>query len=256
MAFDPDNSGHPASVPPSYNQPVFHAPRRFVPVAVYGLIASNVLIFLLTGLGGGFMDTDSETLRRYGMLSAPDIWQGAWWRLATSMFLHAGVLHLGVNMWALKNLGEALEDMYGTPTFLVLYIGAGWTGSLASLMFTGMSVGASGAIFGLAGAWLAIALRRRAYFKAFGSQVLMVIGINLAIGLSMSGIDNYAHLGGLLGGFLLGCALPNSLPEFKAGWRWPAALLLLVLFGALTPLAVHFSRLHLGSIFGLPGEIG
>ncbi len=262
MAFDPDRSTYPPNVPPGDNTrgdvysppPGYYRPspprRRFVPVAVYGLIAVNALIFALTGLSGGLMDTNGETLHRFGMLYAPDIWGGAWWRLLTAMFLHAGLLHIVFNMWALRNLGVALEEIYGTPNFLLLYFGAGWAGSLASLMFTGASVGASGAIFGLAGAWLAIALRRRAYFKAFGGQVLMVIVINLAIGFSMSSfIDNNGHLGGLFGGFLLGCLLPNRLPEFSGQWRRPAAILLLVSFLMLTPLAVRISRQHLQPSF-------
>ncbi|HVF11384.1 MAG TPA: rhomboid family intramembrane serine protease [Abditibacteriaceae bacterium] len=215
--------------------------REFVPFVVYGLMAANIVVFVLTGLNGGFFDTAGETLHRFGMLYAPDILEGQWWRLASAMFLHAGLLHIAINMWALKNLGEELEHIYGPAIFLLLYLGAGWVGALASLMFTGASVGASGAIVGLAGAWLAVALRNRRYFQEFGQQVLVVIAINLFIGFSaQSLIDNNGHIGGLIGGFLLGLILPNRLPEFREGrWRWPAAVALVLLFLAATPLAMR-----------------
>jgi len=236
MNYSSDTSSYPSESPP------VEPARGFVPFVVYGLMAANVLMFLLTALGGGFIDTNDETLHRYGMLYTPDILQGQWWRLGSAMFLHAGIIHIAFNMWALKNLGEELEQIYGPAVFLLLYLGAGWVGSLASRMCTGAAVGASGAIFGLGGAWLAIALRNRRYFQEFGQQVLTVIGINLLIGFSSSMIDNNGHIGGLIGGFLLGLALPNRLPEFRsARWRWPVAAALLILFLAATPIAMRLA---------------
>ena len=225
------------------------APDRFRPYAVYALIACNALMFLLSGSRGGWGDTDSETLFRFGSLFAPAIWQGQWWRLASAMFLHGGILHFGLNMWAVHNLGGELERIYGARNFLLLYFGAGWLGGLASLIWSGNSVGASGAIFGLAGAWLAISLKNKAYFKAFGTQVLGVVLINLVIGFQLgANIDNYAHVGGLVGGFLLGNVLPNRLPEFRASrQRWIAAGALLFLIFAATPLAVKISQNVLGA---------
>ena len=229
-----------------------HEPEP-VPYVVYTLMGVNILIFLLTGLSGGLGNTNLATLDRYGMLYAPEVWQGQWWRLLTAMFLHGGLMHIAFNMWALRNLGKDLEFIYGRAAFLVLYLGAGWMGSLASLAFAHDlegSVGASGAIFGLAGAWLAIALRRRSYFQSFGGQVLTIVIINLFIGYSPgSHIDNNGHLGGLVGGFILGCLLPNRLPEFRARqWRWPAAIAAACCFLALTPLAAHLSKAHLSQL--------
>ncbi|MBV9866645.1 MAG: rhomboid family intramembrane serine protease [Abitibacteriaceae bacterium] len=224
--------------------------REPVPMVVYTLMGINILMFVLTGLLGGLVDTNTATLHRFGMLFAPDVWQGQWWRLLTAMFLHGGLMHIVFNMWALRNLGKELEYIYGPAAFLVLYLGAGWMGSLASLVFAHTiigSVGASGAIFGLAGAWLAIAMHRRAYFQAFGSQVLIIVAINLWFGFSSLGgvIDNNGHLGGLVGGFLLGLLLPNKLPEFRAQWRWPAAIATALVFLAITPIAVHLSQQRL-----------
>ena len=218
-------------------------PAQPVAVAVPALLGINILVFIFTALSGG-LDGPTEA----GVLWAPGVWDGEWWRLLTSMFLHANILHIGFNMWALYTLGNELEKIYGTPRFLLLYFGAGWAGSLASLMFTGASVGASGAIFGLAGAWLAISLQHRRYFKMFGSQVLTVVLINLFIGFGMgSMIDNNAHIGGLLGGLALGMVLSNRLPEFQAGWRRAVTIAVVIALLAATPLATDFSRQHLGA---------
>lgn len=218
----------------------------FVPYAVYLIMGINILMFLVTSaLSRSIIDMDGEALYRCGMMYAPAVWDGQWWRLLTSMFLHGGIMHIVVNMWALRNLGAELERLYGPLPFALLYLAAGWAGSLASLFFSRAavgSVGASGAIFGLAGAWLAIALRRRQYFQAFGQQVLMIVVINLVIGASMHGIiDNNAHFGGLAGGFMLGLLMPNLLPEFRARWRWLAAIVAVALLFAATPMGIRLS---------------
>jgi rhomboid protease GluP len=223
-------------------QPARPEPQPGTP-AIWTLIGLNVLVFIFGLLSGG-LNGPTEA----GVLWAPGVWQGEWWRLLTAMFLHANLIHLLVNMWALYALGPELEKIYGTPRFVLLYFGAGWAGSLASLMFTGASVGASGAIFGLAGAWLAISLSHRHYFKLFGSQVLTVVLINLAIGFGASGlIDNNGHIGGLLGGLALGLVLPNQLPEFRAAWRRVATVVVLLALLAATSPATNFSRQNLGT---------
>ena len=252
----------PNQQPPLPNPVVYHQaeptprPRRPVitPYAVYTLIALNVLVFALTGLTGGLIDTNIDVLYRFGMLDAPSVWQGQWWRLLSSMFLHGGLLHIAFNMWALRNLGADLERIYGKRAFIALYFGAGWTGSLCSLVFSNPnigSVGASGAIFGLAGAWLAIALRRKDYFQDFGRQVLFIIVINLWFSYAArSIIDIHGHIGGLTGGFLLGLILPNKLAEFRGtSWRWPVSIAALTVFLLATPLAVRLSQSRNAPIF-------
>ena len=224
----------------------------FVPYATYALIAANLLMFVLSGSRGGFGDTDSETLYDLGMLYAPAVWDGQIWRLFAAQFLHGGLMHIGFNMYVLYSIGPELERIYKAPRFLLVYLGAGWMGCLSSLIWSGASVGASGAIFGLAGAFLAISLRKRAYFDAFGSQMLFFIGINLAIGFAgYFNVDNFGHMGGLVGGFILGNIVPNRLPEFPStGARWVATAVALLGFGALTPLAIQLSKQVLAAKFG------
>ena len=224
-----------------------HAPQprvEFVPYATYGLIAINLAIFLISGLSGGIGNTSSDVLRQMGSLYAPDVWNGQWWRLFTAMFLHGGLIHIGFNMYVLYSIGPELERLYGVPRFLAVYLGAGWMGALASLIWSGNSVGASGAIFGLAGAFLALSLRNRAVYQAYGSQMLGFVAINLVIGFAgFLPIDNFGHLGGLVGGFILGNVVSNRLPEFRASpLRLAGTVALLIAFLALTPLASRFSQ--------------
>ena len=240
--------------PPTGGEPVA-APQRvidpFVPYVTYALIAINLLVFVLSASRGGWGDTDSETLFDLGMLYAPAVWDGQIWRLVSAMFLHGGLMHIGFNMYVLYSIGPELERIYSAPRFLIVYLGAGWMGCLASLIWSGASVGASGAIFGLAGAFLAISLRRRSYFDAFGSQMLGFIAINLVIGFAgFFNIDNFGHIGGLVGGFILGNIVPNHLPEFRSSsMRWAATLAALLVFAALTPVAINLSRQVLNGQF-------
>ena len=236
--------------------------NAYIPYVTYAIMAACLLMFTITGGRGGFGDTDGKVLVQFGSMFPPLVWQGEWWRLISCTFLHVGLMHIAFNMFVLYQLGPAIERIYGAPRFIAIYLITGWTSSLMSLVWSGSnSVGASGAIFGLAGAFLAISLRRRSYFDAFGSQMLVFIGINIAIGFSgafgnidnwghMGGfsgafgnIDNWGHMGGLIGGFILGNVMPNTLPEFKATpARWAAAAALFVVFLGLTPLAVKMSQ--------------
>ena len=229
----------------------------FVPYVTYSLIAINLLVFVLSASRGGWGNTDFDVLRQLGMLYSEDVWNGQIWRLLTAMFLHGGLMHIGFNMYVLYSIGPELERIYSAPRFLIVYLGAGWMGCLASLIWSGASVGASGAIFGLAGAFLAISLRRRAYFDAFGSQMLGFIAINLAIGFAgFFNIDNWGHIGGLIGGFILGNIVPNRLPEFRSSsMRWAATVAALLVFGALTPVAINLSKQVLGPKFSSASDL-
>ncbi|HEX2833904.1 MAG TPA: rhomboid family intramembrane serine protease [Thermoanaerobaculia bacterium] len=150
--------------------------------------------------------------------------KGEYWRLLSAMFLHGDgtpggtVLHLLVNLFSLFQLGTLYEIMFGTRRFLFIYFVCGILASLTTAMRPGVvSVGASGAIFGVMGAFVFSILRsprwrhERAARGLVGQCVFWIIA-NIAIGMQISGIDNYAHIGGLLAGLALGAILPHRVP--------------------------------------------
>jgi rhomboid protease GluP len=151
-----------------------------------------------------------RTLFDLGAMQPIAIAQGhQYWRLFTAMFLHAGLLHLALNMYGLYLFGSIIEATYGEVKFLAIYFAAGLMASVASFVWSdprSVAVGASGAIFGLLGAWVAFNFRRRgnAFASANLRWALMLIGINLVLGFSIAGIDNFAHLGGLATGAVAG----------------------------------------------------
>ena len=173
------------------------------------LIWLNVGIFILMVLTGvNAMQPASEDLIRWGANYSPLTLGGQPWRLLSSCFLHIGVLHLVFNMYALIQIGPVLEPLLGTRQFTVAYLTAGLLGSVVSLWWHDvvLGAGASGAIFGLYGVFLALlttnwlnAETRRELLRS----ILIFVGFNLMIGLQ-SGIDNAAHIGGLLAGLLFG----------------------------------------------------
>ena len=173
------------------------------------LLAANVLMFVIelaTGasslLGGG----NSQRLFDLGALFPQAVAQGhQYWRLLTVMFLHDGIIHLALNMYGLYLLGYLMEQTLGSAKFTALYFVSGFLASTTTFVFSNpntLAVGASGAIFGLLGAWVAYNYRRRGSPIASANlrMALMLIVLNLVIGFSIAGIDNYAHIGGLVAG--------------------------------------------------------
>ncbi|WP_413380184.1 rhomboid family intramembrane serine protease [Alkalihalobacillus sp. 1P02AB] len=172
------------------------------PFITYALLVMNVFIFILIELYG-----DSEsilTLVEVGAKYSPLILDGEWWRIITSMFIHIGFLHLLMNSLALYFLGTLVERIYGSFRFVFIYFIAGVLGTLISFwMNLSIGAGASGAIFGLFGALLYFGLNhRKLFFQTMGANVLIVLVINLAFGFLIPVVDNSAHVGGLIGGFL------------------------------------------------------
>ncbi|OES44660.1 hypothetical protein BA724_08785 [Domibacillus iocasae] len=172
------------------------------PFFTYIFTTFNIIMFLLMTLAGG--STNTEVLIQFGAKFNPLILEGEWWRFITPVFLHIGLLHLLMNSLALYYLGIAVEQIYGRLRFLWIYLFSGFTGSLLSFLLTpNLSAGASGAIFGLFGALLYFGVTKpKLFFRTMGMNVLGVIGINLAFGFTIPGIDNAGHIGGLIGGFL------------------------------------------------------
>lgn len=171
------------------------------PYVTLGIIFINFVIFLLMYiLGNG--STDSNTLVKFGALYKPFVLNGDYFRIVTTAFLHIGVIHLLVNNYSLYVLGSQMENFLGKFKFLFVYLVSAISGSLMSLIFTdALSAGASGAIFGLLGSMLYFGYNYRVFLgNVLKSQIIPLIILNLFIGFVLPGIDNAAHIGGLVGG--------------------------------------------------------
>ena len=170
--------------------------RQKKPIVTYVLIVINILIFIVSMFANDFLY--NLAVNRYL------ITEGQWYRLITGIFLHANIFHLVFNMYALYIIGMQLESFLGKGKYLAVYLLSGLAGSVLSIfMSSGFSVGASGAIFGLMGSLLYFGYHYRVYLDSvIKSQIIPLIIINLLIGFFASGIDIWAHIGGLIGGVL------------------------------------------------------
>ena len=173
------------------------------------IIGINMVMFLFTAvLSGSIFDISSRVLLKYGGKVNVLIENGEVWRLLTSAFLHAGLIHITANMYSLYIIGPEIEQIYGSVRYLLVYLFSCITASLLSYYMNphSLSVGASGGIFGLMGALIVFSIiERKRLNKKYLSSLLQVVAVNLFIGFSIIGIDNYAHIGGLIGGALMGC---------------------------------------------------
>ena len=192
---------------------------RLTPVTT-ALVAANCAVFLLMlPFGAGLWHSPNGVQLAWGANFGPATKDGEWWRLATAMFLHFGLVHLAMNMWALWDAGRLVEHWVGPLRFALIYLASGLTGNLVSLVAQGdraVSGGASGAIFGVIGALLVCLARERRHVDPREFRWLFWGGAafalaSLGLGFAIPGIDNGAHLGGLASGALLGVALGRSL---------------------------------------------
>jgi len=182
--------------------------QKKTPYITFGTLAILVLIYLATAATG-------DLFYFYGASNgAAILYNGEWWRMFTAMFLHANLTHILFNGYALFVLGQDMERLYGPARYLLIYTLAGLYGSWLSFAVRGadqLSVGASGAIFGIMGMSLGFFLFYRNKLGQFGrdrfNSNLQVVGINLVIGFAIVRIDNAAHIGGLIAGFVLGYLL-------------------------------------------------
>lgn len=187
------------------------------------LVLLNVLVFVfLSFKGAGVLVPDARVAAQWGSNFGPATLSGQWWRLLTSMFIHFGIIHLALNMFALYQTGLLVERMYGSVYFLMLYLFAGISGSIVSVLWHPSinSAGASGAIFGVYGALLVFMLDRRtgvppSIVASIRNSTFAFIAYNLLNGFANSGIDNGAHLGGLVGGAVMGVMLTRPLEETR-----------------------------------------
>ncbi|MGC5771243.1 rhomboid family intramembrane serine protease [Paenibacillus pabuli] len=180
---------------------------KFFPLTSIFLMA-NVVMFIVLSFNGG--STNSRTLLEFGALTNYELFAEQWWRYITSMFLHAGFSHLLFNSFALIVFAPPMERLLGTLRYGVLYLGGGILGNILAVAWynsvgaTTISVGASGAIYAIYGAFLYVALFQRTMMDEASRKTLytlLVFGIIFSF--AMSGINWMAHLGGLLGGFFI-----------------------------------------------------
>lgn len=210
-----DTSKYQPVVTPSWRQ------SEFMPMAVtQAIFGICVAVFIGVTLSGASpISPDGDHMLRWGanlgVLTLPD----QPWRLLASCFLHWGILHLAMNMWCLWSLGEFLERLYGHVTFACVYLLCGIAGSMASLWWHNggaVSAGASGAIFGVAGAAIG-SLKLGRFTNPFlarnvMSSMMAFVGYNVVFGMISGVTDNACHVGGLLAGLLLGALIARLAP--------------------------------------------
>jgi membrane associated rhomboid family serine protease len=188
-------------------QNVRRSTRSVAAPATMALIGLNVVVYMITASQGGGINLPGGQLFSDWALQGAAVSNGDWWRLVTAMFLHGSILHLGFNMLALYWLGTIIEQSLGTPRFLLVYFVSGLAGSAGALWFSSqfaVTVGASGAIFGLIGALLILE------YLSTGSlmgQAMVLILVNMALTFAVPGISIGGHLGGLVGGIVATFAL-------------------------------------------------
>ena len=226
------------------------------PYVVYTLMGITILMFLLQQASSLFLN-GTDLPAAMGMKVNELIIRGQLWRLFTPMLLHGSILHLGFNMYALYIFGPGLERIYGHVRFLALFVLAGFAGNVFSFLFTDSpSLGSSTAIFGLLGAEAVFLYQNRRIYGAGGQRALInlvvIAVINLVIGLS-PGIDNWGHVGGLLGGVLFAWyagpvlrveGVPpyhKLVDERQKRDVWRAGISIWLLFGLLAATTIFFN---------------
>lgn len=219
------------------------------PVVTYILLYINIIMFFFLELFGG--STNTETLVLFGAKFNLAIISGEWWRIITSMFLHVGFIHLIMNMLALYYLGTAVEKIFGTARFTIIYFLAGISGGITSFAFNqSIAAGASGSLFGLFGALLFFGTVYKDLFRqTMGNNLIIILIINLIFGFLVPQIDMGAHLGGLIGGYIASAFVfvPNKrkkLVQISAIITYLFLLILLSIYGYLINMEFYEQYLH------------
>ena len=240
-------------------QPVVAAPwvqRESTITLTQFLFGANIAVFVAMILASGSLDFPGQVAVHFGANFGPYTLTGEWWRLVTYMFLHGGLMHIFFNMWCLWDLGRLCESLYGRWTFAAIYLTTGIAGGLASILWRPQTptVGASGAIFGLAGALIAsfylgeFSLPSVAIGGTLRSLVIFAV-FNLFFGGIFGGVDNACHVGGLVSGLILGAAIARMAAQPQHEHRRIA--IFLVTAAVLVGCAVELANHH-----GLPFRLG
>lgn len=219
------------------------SPKTIIFTNIISLIC--ILMYVIVGIyGNNFFNFDANVLAKFGANNILLVKNGEIYRLLTCAFLHVGLIHLVVNMYSLRVIGPSVEGLIGKGKFVFIYLISAISASLMSLVFVDsniVSVGASGAIFGLMGALLYFGYHYRLYLNdAIKTQIIPVILFNLIIGFMMPGIDNGAHIGGLIGGYLatmaIGIKNKSEKKDMINGW------IVLILYLAFLSYIVFFVK--------------
>jgi len=208
--------------------------------AIFGINVAVFAAMLLAGVSP--VDPTDQQLVDWGANFGPYTIGGQWWRLLTCVFVHIGIMHIALNMWCLWGLGRLAEAVYDRWTFGAIYLVTGLSASVASLIWNPVrvSAGASGAIFGIAGALIAAlylgeSSMPKTAVSGLLTSVLKFAGYNLVLGAFLGNTDNAAHVGGLVSGLILGALIAKVAPQRDNVGRRAAVLLfgiLLVFLGA------------------------
>ena len=219
------------------------SPKRIIFTNVISLIC--LIMYIIVGIyGNNILNFSANVLVKFGANNILLVKNGEIWRLITCSFLHVGFIHFLLNMYSLRVIGPSVEGLIGKGKFVFIYLLSALSASLMSLVFMDsniVSVGASGAIFGLMGALLYFGYHYRLYLNdAIKTQIIPVILFNLIIGFMMPGIDNGAHIGGLIGGYLatmaIGIKNKSGKKDMINGW------IVLVLYLAFLSYVIFFIK--------------
>lgn len=209
----------------------------FTPVIIY---INFIVFFLMVFNGVHPLEPSAQDLHYWGGNLRISTITGEQWRLITSLFLHGGIIHLLFNMYALINIGGFLEKRLGKVKFLFIYITTGIFSSITSIAFNEniVSIGASGAIFGIYGLFLALLITKVLNIpeesrKNFITSILYFIGFNLFYGFTREGIDNAAHIGGLLSGFIIGWLFHPSIKKSRKSLKVSISITVVLFCGIL-----------------------
>lgn len=232
---------------------VIPAPTSATSVLAAAIVLMFVAEWLLTQRAGGagqsgglFGGIQSMVMLRLGAKFGPFIYAGQWWRLVTAIFLHAGILHIGLNLWVLFDISPEVEAMFGTSKFVVFFLVTGVFGYVVSTWWMPMvlSLGASGAIMGLIGVLIGATFHHGRMGKDYRSMLWRWV-IYIAIFGLFFNIDNAAHFGGLGAGILLGYLIPEGAPATRPAenlWNALAVISVIVIAGSFALMALQINN--------------
>jgi len=224
-------------------------------IAVPVIVGINIVVFIAMCLSGvGLFAIDGNAVLPWGSNYGPLTTSGQWWRLATNIFVHFGLLHVALNMFALYSSGRTVERLFGTTRFVVLYLFAGIAASMTSLLWNPAinSAGASGAIFGVFGGMLAFVMNKRnevpqSVMVEHRNSTVAFAAYSLFYGVAHTGIDNAAHVGGLLAGLAMGFVLARPLTTEARAKPQPRNLVLSIALGTVLLLCLSWPIAHPGT---------